>query len=264
MNIFKQFIASLYSPKMIAAFRHQKIGRGIGYVFLLMFITLIPIAIALGTTIHSFVTQLEKQLEENVPDFAIENGVLSSTEVDEPVINEEDGQTIVFDPTGSLTENDLRGEYTDAIALLEREAILITNGVAQESIGYQDFGLDLTKQEAVDLISSISGLLPLIIGIIVALLYLFFTAGKFIGVTVLALLGLMFRKSAGVPNLTFKHCWVIAAFTVTMPTVLFSIIDALHIPVPFQFGIYWVIAIVMLFQVFRNIPRPSTEEPKEL
>ncbi|RNA68912.1 DUF1189 domain-containing protein [Alteribacter keqinensis] len=260
MNIFKQFIASLYSPKMIASFRHHKIGRAIGYVFLLMFITLIPLAISLGTTIYSFVNQLENHLEENVPDFQIQNGLLTSDETDEPVINEEDGQTIIFDPSGELTQSDISGNYDEAIALLEREAILITNGVTQQPVSYQDLDLNLTKTQAVDMVEAFSGMLPLIISLIIVLMYLFYTASKFIGVTFLALIGFIFKKSVGLPNMTYKHSWVLAAFTVTLPTTIFALVNVTGLNIPFQFGIYWTIAIVMLFQVLRYIPKPKTEE----
>ncbi|WP_026689247.1 DUF1189 domain-containing protein [Alteribacter aurantiacus] len=259
MNIFKQFAASLYSPSTVATFRQNKIGRAIGYVFLLMFITLLPLAISLGTTIYSFVNQLESQLEESVPDFHIQNGVLTSNETNEPVINEEDGQTIIFDPTGEITPDDVSGNYNEAIALLEREAILITNGVTQQPVSYQDLDLNLTKSQTVEMVETFSGMLPLIIGLIIVLMYIFYTASKFIGVTFLALIGYLFRKTVGLPNMQYKHSWVLSAFAVTLPTTLFALLNFVGLNIPFQFALYWTIAIVFLFQVLRYIPKPRVK-----
>ncbi|PYZ98642.1 hypothetical protein CR205_08715 [Alteribacter lacisalsi] len=259
MNIFKQFVVSLYSPSTIAKFRHHKIGRAIGYVFLLMLIAILPLAIVVGTTFHSFVSELDDQLTDDIPYFEIQDGSLQSNEIDEPYINEEDGRTLIIDPNGEMTEQDVI-HYEDALALLQEDAVLITGGVPQESINYNDFGFNITKDDAQDLVEAVSGLLPVIIGLIVVLMYLFYTASKFIGVTFLALIGLIFRKTAGLPNLTYKHLWVLSAFTVTLPTMIIALFNALPVAIPFQFAIYWTIAIVLLFQVLRHIPKPKKEE----
>ncbi|WP_171051717.1 DUF1189 domain-containing protein [Alteribacter natronophilus] len=259
MNIFKQFMVSLYSPSTIAKFRQQKIGRAIGYIFLLMLIAITPIAVSFSMTVHSLVTGLDEQLSDELPYFEIQDGTLSSPDLDEEYIEEQDGQTIIIDPTGDLSVDDVL-QYGDALALLQEDAVLVTGG-DPETVNYADFGLNLTKDEAQDLVEAVSGMIWLIISLIVVLMYLFYTASKFIGVTFLALLGLIFRKTAGLPNLTYKHLWVLSAFTVTLPTMITAFLNALPMVIPFQFAIYWTIAIVLLFQVLKNIPKPKKEEP---
>ena len=42
MNVFKQLIVSLYSPKDISTFRHQKIGKTFLYVLILTLLSILP------------------------------------------------------------------------------------------------------------------------------------------------------------------------------------------------------------------------------
>ena len=261
MNIFQQFIESLYSPATIAKFRFQKIGKTILYVFVLMLLATIPPAIILGTSISSLYNTAEEHFTETFPDFAIQNGVLSS-DAEEPIIIEEDGEVIVFDSTGEMKPSDL-AEYDSAIALFEREATVIADGAAR-SVTYQELDINFTKDEVTGLLSSLGGILPLIIGIIMLVMYIFTTGMKFIGIFTLSLIALFIKRKTA-DQLNYRHCWILSAYTVTLPTMLFVVLDSLPIFIPFSFTIYWVIAISMLYFVFREIPRPrvSSEIPHE-
>ncbi|WML30690.1 DUF1189 family protein [Neobacillus sp. OS1-32] len=53
MNIFKQLVKSIYSPKDIALFRLQGIGKTILYVFLLTFISILPSIVFLSSALTS-------------------------------------------------------------------------------------------------------------------------------------------------------------------------------------------------------------------
>ncbi|WP_183040883.1 DUF1189 domain-containing protein [Salipaludibacillus neizhouensis] len=253
MNIFKQFISSLHSPETIAKFRMQKIGKTILYVFFLMLITSIPFSIQLGANVNNLYTYVSTNVEESIPDFSVENGILKS-DVEEPIITENDNTVIIFDPTGELTPLDLN-EYQTAFALLDREAVLVIEGNPQP-VSYQDLGTDISKAELSEHIETFGGLLPLIIGVMIVGLYLFTTALKFIGIFTLSVITLLLkRKTAN--QLNFKQGWVLSAYAVTLPTIIFAVFDAIGLNIPFSFAIYWVIAIVMINLVLRNIPKPK-------
>lgn len=256
MNIFKQFIKSLHSPETIAKFRFQKIGKSILYVFFLMFLTSIPFFIMLGSSVNSLYNYVSTSVEESIPDFAIENGILRS-DVDEPTITEDGNTVVILDPTGELTPLDL-SEYSTAFALLDREAVLVLDGSPQ-TISYQELGTDITKSELTDLIDSVGGLLPLFIGLIIVIMYLFTTAMKFIGIFTLSVITLLLKKRTA-NHISYKQGWVLSAYAVTLPTVLFALIDAIGINIPFSFAIYWVIAIVMMNLVLQNIPAPKQKQ----
>ncbi|WP_096188405.1 DUF1189 domain-containing protein [Evansella halocellulosilytica] len=253
MNIFQQFVKSLYSPETIAKFRFQKIGKTILYVFFLMFITSIPAAYYLGSGINTMFNHVESHLDETIPDFSIQNGTLES-EVNDPLIIEETDGVIIFDPTGEYTESDV-AEHGDAFAMLEREALFVTNGVV-ETFNYQQLGLNVSKDQAMDFADSLGGILPIIIGLIVVIMYIFTTAMKFIGIFTLSLISLFMKRNTA-SQLRYRHCWILSAYAVTMPTILFALLEGLGIFIPFSFTVYWVIAIVMMYFVLREIPQPK-------
>ncbi|WP_280768458.1 DUF1189 domain-containing protein [Salipaludibacillus daqingensis] len=259
MNIIQQFIKSLHSPETIAKFRFQKIGRTILYVFFLMLIVSIPMAVILGSNINNLFKDVESHMIESFPDFTIENGVLQS-DVDEPMVFEDGDTTVIFDPTGEFRLEDAE-QYDTAFALLEREAAIITDGFPQ-TFGYQEFGINISKDQLTDFVQSIGDLLPLLISIIILLMYLFTTAMKFLGIFMLSVITLLLKRNA-VDHLSYRQGWVLSAYTVTLPTVLFAVIDMFRIDIPFSLAIYWVIAIVMMNLVLRNIPRPKNETPSE-
>ncbi|OLO26951.1 hypothetical protein BTR23_21530 [Alkalihalophilus pseudofirmus] len=261
MNIFKQLIRSLYSPKDIAIFRFQGIGKTIFYVFLLMAIISIPNAVSISTTTYQGVNYLATSLQEEIPDFALQNGVLTS-DFSSPYIDGDESNFFILDSTGELTVNDIY-QYDNGLALLEREAVIMTDGIA-ETIRYRDFGnLNLTKAEISSLVTSIADVLPIILSIILLLLYIFITALKFIGITVLALIGLVFKNKAGL-NLKYRHLWILSAYTVTLPTAFFALTESFGIFIPFSMFFYWAIAIFMLYRVLQYVPKPTPRNSADI
>ncbi|MBU8905709.1 DUF1189 domain-containing protein [Desertibacillus haloalkaliphilus] len=255
MNVFTQFFKSLYSPKDIAIFRFQGIGKTILYIFVMMAIVSLPAGINVATSFTQGVNQFQQALEQDVPDFEFVNGTLTSKS-DEPMIDETADGTFIFDTTGTITLANVQ-EYEQAFALLQHEAILVTDGVPQQ-LRYQDFGnLSLTKTETEAIAATVSELMPIIIALVLFLMYLFVTALKFIGIVALSLIGFIVRKSAQV-KLSYKQLWILSAYAVTLPTTLFGITDALRIYLPFSFTIYWAIAIVMLNLIVKKVPKPKS------
>ncbi|UCZ54539.1 DUF1189 domain-containing protein [Bacillus shivajii] len=253
MNIIQQFIKSLYSPETIAKFRFQKIGKAILYVFFLMLITSIPAGIMLGSGFNSLYNQVDTHLNDSVPDFTIQNGVLDA-DVEEPVVIDEEDGVIIFDPTGEYSLTDV-STYGDGFAMLEREAVFITGGIT-ESFNYQQLGLNVSRDQVLEFSENVGGLLPLIIGLILVFMYIFTTGLKFIGIFTLSLITLFMKRNTA-SQLRYRHCWVLSVYAVTLPTTLFAVIEALGIFIPFSFTIYWVIAIIMMYFVLREVPQPK-------
>ncbi|ADH99826.1 DUF1189 domain-containing protein [Salisediminibacterium selenitireducens] len=264
MNLFKQFIYSHYQPQTIASFVRQRIGRSVLYVFLLMFLTSLPLIFLSVSGFSALYDDLDEQLRD-FPEFSVENGQLVSDE-GTSMTETDDGTVIIFDPDGEYTPIDLI-DYGEGIALLEREAVLLTGDI-YETISYQQLGGDFSKADFVNLSESIGGILPLILTLIGLLIYLVGTAMKFIGVTALAAIT-MFLKRNVVNELKFSQAWVLSAFAVTLPTTLFAFFDLIQFQFPFQFAIYWVIAITMMNLVlkhlatFRDQARRKREEQPE-
>ncbi|OIJ22168.1 hypothetical protein BKP45_05700 [Anaerobacillus alkalidiazotrophicus] len=263
MNIFQQFFKSIYSPQTVAKFRNQGIGKTILYVFVLMLISVSVSAIQLGTGISNTVNNFQVALKTDIPDFELKNSVLTS-ELEEPLFITIDGEQFIFDTTGSLTIRDIEQNYTHVLALLETEAVFITEGIT-ESFRYREFGnLNFTKEQVEEITSSVINLLPLIIAVVVLILYFFLTAMKFIGVFFLSFIALLIRKKLDL-ILPYKKVWILSAYAVTLPTIFFAITDALYIFIPFSFTLYWVVAIIMIYLIFKEISTIHEDnEPEQL
>ncbi|MCR6110432.1 DUF1189 domain-containing protein [Bacillus sp. A301a_S52] len=254
MNIFKQFIKSLISPQTIASFRFQKIGKAILYVFFLMFIACIPLAIQIGSGLNSLFNTVHTYVDE-LPSFYVENGVLASDELNEPYIAETDHGFIIIDPTGDLNPVDT-SEYDVAYALLERSAVITIAG-EPEVVGYQEIGVPFSSDELLSMVETVNNLFPLILSLIVLGVYLVGTGVKFIVILLLSLIMLL-MKSSMANQLSYKQCWILSVYTATLPTIIIVLFGTLNLlGIPLLFVLYWIIAIIIITYVLKGIPKPK-------
>ncbi len=258
MNVFKQFYMSFASPKTMAAFRFQGIGKTILYVFVMMLISMIPAFISISISINAWLDETTVLMSEELPPFEIVNGELTS-QADKPIIREEQDFTFVFDSTGKLRSNDIN-QYDNALALLKHQAVY-KMGTETQSLPYEGLsGMEMSKERLLSFLQESDDLLYILLPILFVIMYIFQTGFKFIGITVLALIGIMIAKSLA-RKLTFKHLWVMSAYAVTIPTIFFALVNAIGIMIPFSFLLYWFTAIIILYLIVKEVPLPKSKRP---
>ncbi|MGG1677428.1 DUF1189 domain-containing protein [Neobacillus sp. NRS-1170] len=252
MNIFMQFIKSIYSPKDIALFRFQGIGKTILYVFFLTLISVLPSIIYLSTALSTGIDSARSIIKDEFPAFSINNGQLSAQTKVPVTINKEDF-TVILDPTGTIEAADVE-EEGNAFALLKDEFVFSSAG---QSESYQYTMLKkMTKDDLLNFIDTIRGLKGIIIPVLSVFMYLFSSAASFIEVSILALIGLALKNLAG-RKLTYRHLWRMAAYSETLPTLFFTVMAAIKTTVPNSFFINWFVAIIVLFLAINEIPKPK-------
>ncbi|WP_251555560.1 DUF1189 domain-containing protein [Neobacillus muris] len=252
MNLFKQLVKSIYSPKDIASFRSQGIGRTIAFVFLLTLISVLPSIIYLSSAFSSGIGKTETLLQKEAPDFLIEDGQLTA-ETDVPVIMNKNNITFIIDPTGAVSEEDV-SEEEDAFALLKDRFVIVTGGQTETSSYSMMPGLVISKDDVSGFIEYISGLKGVIITILIAIVYLFSSVMSFIEVSIAAFIGLLLKNLAG-RELKYGQLWRMAAYCETLPTLFFTIMAALKTNVPNSFGLNWLVVLFVLFLAINEIPR---------
>jgi Protein of unknown function (DUF1189) len=254
MNIFQQFYKSVYSPKDIARFRFQGIGKTILYVFFLSFISILPPIIYLSTTLVSGINTTKTVIQKEFPSFSIKNGQLKAdTKV--PIKINKENFTIILDPSGAVTESDVEDEG-NAFALLKDRFVLVT-GSRTDSSPYSMFeGMSLTKSNLLNFIKTVDSVKGIIIPVIAIFLYLFSSASSFIEISILALIGLAIKSLVG-RNLNYRQLWRMAAYSETLPTIFFTIMAAIKTPVPNSFIINWFVVIIVLYLSMKEIPKPK-------
>ena len=254
MNIFKQFYKSIYSPKDIALFRFQGIGKTILYVFFLTFISILPFIIFLSTSLSTGIDSAKSIIKDEAPEFSIKNGLLSAkTEV--PVTINKDDFTIIIDPTGAISDSDVENEG-NAFAMLKDEFVLSSGGRIDTYPYSMLQGLNITKSSMLDFFDTIGGMKGIIIPVMSVFIYLFSSAASFIEVSILAMFGLALTNLLG-RNLNYRQLWRMAAYSETLPTLFFTIMAAIKTSVPYSFAINWVVAIIVLFLAINEMPKPK-------
>lgn len=260
MNILKQFIKSFYDLKTLSAFRFQKIGKTIGYVFFMMLVATLPFVISFSISIINLMNSIDTALND-WPDFQIENGQL---EVEgEPAVVKKNGSAFVIDNTGDTTSENFLDKYNEGVALLSTKMVFVADNEPFE-VSYEDAALEnLSKTEVLDLVSSLQGIkIPAIIIISIGV-YLFTTALKIVGISFLGLLGLLLARTQN-KTLDYKKLWVLSAYAVTAPTILFALLDSTKIIIPFGFWLYWIISLLILHLTLKKIPTPKRQEETQL
>lgn len=132
LNIFKQLWVSIFSPKDIASFQNQGIGKTILYVFFISLIAFLPSAYYFGTMIVDGIDAMHETVSEDLPAFEIKNGTLT-TEEDEPFSLNKNGYQIFVDGTGALTPEKVAAESDEAVALLKSDLVFVSGGNVQSS-----------------------------------------------------------------------------------------------------------------------------------
>jgi hypothetical protein len=251
MTMFKQLIVSLYSPVHMVRFRFQKIGKSISYVFFLTLIATLPIGAYFAFSLNKMITNASELLQNELPPFEIVNGKLVSPAT-EPIEIFKHGLTIVLDSTGTLTKEDVE-RYSNAIGLLQKEAVLVVNTHAQ----YYRYEMlrdgQMTNKDIHAFIRTVQSLLPIMIPVSFLILYLFTSATKFVHITILAFIGLILKGALNKHG-NYRQMWILSAYSITLSTVFFTIMESLQVIVPYALALDWFVSITVLLLVIKELP----------
>ncbi|PEJ29455.1 DUF1189 domain-containing protein [Bacillus pseudomycoides] len=250
MSVFAQLVKSLYSPKDMALFRFQKIGKTILYIMLLCLIATIPKTFTFGNFTQDIVSTVHQSIEKDLPDFKIENGELHA-DVKAPIIKEDGNFVFVFDPNATDTTAYANKQ---GVFVLKDKVVSINNNQTQ-SQSYGDFGNGtFEKKDIKDIISAIDSIYPILMLVVGIVIYLFQLFISFLGVTILAFIG---SAMGGQRKLSYKQVWTLTAYSYTIPTIFFMIMDLLKINVPWSFLLYTAIILIVLYLTIKEIPKPK-------
>lgn len=257
MSIFTQLAKSIYSPKVIADTRFQGIGKTILFVFMLTLISILPIVYYMFVGISEAVGSVKQSINNDLPSFTIQEGVLQS-DINAPLTIKNGSFTLIFDPTGAIDESELAGMDAN-VAMLQKEIVLAAGGETN-AVPYSLFTTEsMTKDDIISLINTAESSLPVLLGILFIVIYVFSSGMKFIEVSLLAFFGLLLKNLAG-RKLQYRHLWRMAAYSTTLPTIFFTIMALLKTEVPFSFSVNWFVASMMLLLAIKELPGKKPAE----
>ncbi|MGM9987144.1 MAG: DUF1189 domain-containing protein [Bacillaceae bacterium] len=255
MNIFQQLIKSLYSTKTIVRFRFQKIGKTILYVFLLSLLSIIPITYYVTSTVKDEVAITTSFIKDQLPSFTIEDGKLIS-ENNNQVLSSNDELALEFNPTA--TKADKTVLFSDqGISLLQNQLVVIQNG-EEKTFSYDTVkGYPVTKNDLLSFADTFQSMFPLFVGIIILLMLFFSAFSYFISTLFLSIIGYILTQNR---KMQFKQLFTLSAYSLTIPTVFFFIMDFLKTPIPYSSVIFSFSGLIILYTVLRELPKPRPKQ----
>ncbi|WP_100331577.1 DUF1189 domain-containing protein [Bacillus xiapuensis] len=256
MTILKQFAKSLYSPKTIAMFRFQGIGRTIGYIFFITLVVSLPFIVRFSLMTTSGMEALKESVAADLPEFAIKDGELISA-ANETIAVQARETAIIFDPSGSVHPQDLQNEK-QAFGFLRKEFALAVNGQVQ-TFSYALLHSDsLTKKEITDAADSLPSYLVIFLPAVWALYYLFIAAVEFIKVSIFAGIALLFTQFLK-RRLSYRQGFRLAAYALTPSAALLVLLNLAGISFPYSFLADWLITSAVLLAAVQAIPPPAAK-----
>ncbi|KON87037.1 membrane protein [Sporosarcina globispora] len=251
MNIFLQFYKSLFSPKDIALFRHQGIGKTILYVFFLTLLSVMPAVFYSGSAIINSLHAIDETIDSDLPDFEIAEGQLH-TDKEVPVTLNKDNFTIIVDSTGAVDPSAL-SDSDNTIALLKNDVYLNAAGQEQSYPYTMLTSGTISKNDLSEFLASADSLMPIIIPLIAIVIYIFAAGMRFIELSLIALAGLLLKNALG-KKLEYRHLWRMSAYSITLPAVFFTIMSALQTTVQNGAIINWFISLIILLLAIKEVP----------
>lgn len=257
MSIFAQAYKSLYSPKDIAKFRFQGIGKTILYVFLLTLLSILPAGYYFSKSFTEGVASLSEAFHNDLPEFTIKNGELL-LDSDKPIMQEHEDFTVIFDSTGEITPEYVEQEDF-AVAFL-KNSLVFTAGSQSQNLEYNTFGdITITDKKIQSFISDFQSSLPIVLGLFIVLMYLLASFMKFIQVTLLALIGILLKNMLG-RKIRYPQLWIMSAYSITLATIFFMLMDLFTILVPSEFLVSWFVSIMVLYLAIKETPQPKSSQ----
>ncbi|PLT30996.1 DUF1189 domain-containing protein [Peribacillus deserti] len=255
MNIFVQFYKSLYSPKDIARFRFQGIGKTILYLFFLSLISVLPSLYILNTEIVEGVKIAKSTINSELPAFEIKNGTLSSS-VDKPFSLRKDDFNIFLDETGTLSKEEVQSKAGSSIALLKEEFVFSARGQSQSYPYSMAQRMDINNQTALNVLDKIQSLYFILLPVLSLMIYLSSAAILFFQTTIIALVGLFLAQTMK-RKLQYRHLWRLTAYSITLATFFFAIMGLLQTQVMYRSFINWFVTLTILYLAIREVPTPK-------
>ncbi|TYR82397.1 DUF1189 domain-containing protein [Priestia megaterium] len=253
MNIFQRLLISTSSLKKMSALRFEHPNKTIGYVSLLTFLSLLPAMFFMIFTILSGYHISIHQLSDKNTDFYIQDFKLyDESATNNPLTLSTKYTNFIFDPL-KTSQDIAKNPPSHAVGFLHDGLFITTNGRLQtysyELLSWED----LNKKQMLSKLTDFKSFLIIFIPFSITVLYVLTAGLKFIQITCFALIGKIityFLKK----NLSYKHLWVLSAYSTTPMTLIFMVLSIFP-SLSYQYtSLYWIGTILVYTLTIHLIP----------
>lgn len=252
LNIFRRMIHSLYDFEAYKIFINKGSLKSVGYFFsLIVILSIIPMFILVNSVVDEL-NQLTRPIEEQLPDFSIEKGILK-VDIDKPTMIRGNDIGIVLDPNEKLARADY-DHYPYSFKITKKEWIALIHGKEIMSIPY-DSNMNFKKIDLINNIYISKLMAPIIIPIAgVVLLFISNMITSLMYATGVMLFNLFMRV-----NLNFNDVYTITLHAMTLSLIISMLLITFDIRIQMIELLYAVITLSYAHIVLRHIKSSRIE-----
>ena len=251
MHSIKQFIDSLYSVQNMAKYRKQNLFQAFVFIILLNFIASIPTFFQTQDTINEIQRELIPQLRKVLPEFQIENGLLTTEQIEERIIST-DKITIKLSPEQTEADTPMKTTLPELEILKDKVVLKIENQYFEAK--YEDMALTFTKDNLISIMDVFEQNVYLIQGLYLFLFFISHLIMLIVQIFLVSFLGYILVKQEKY-IVSYQEIWSVSPCALVIPTVFFTIMNLLHLTVPFGTFVFWGSAICIIYQIIKEFPR---------
>lgn len=234
MNVFKEMALSIYDYGSYSQFLKNKKGKVFGFGVLLLTIYFVLTMILPGIVRSGSIFRLADIIDEGVPDFSLEDGLLW---VDD-VIEYDAVTSYIYIDTDSFLDVEDEDEIAPyfrgyrSVMIADFEKMLLKNDGIWQMVYFSDLGLEFDKDDLIDLV-------PWMYAIYVVFMvfaYIWMMGLFFFGVLFVALIGMIIASCMNY-RLTFGQLYLMGIYSRTLPLLIKALVSYLPFGIPF----FWVL-----------------------
>lgn len=251
-GFFRCLYYSVTSFSKYRLFLRQSTGRVVAYLMLLSFLAAISVSISWFTMANEIIDAISVDVIENIPEFNFENGKLD-VYAEMPIVI--DGNVpVVIDTRPGINEEQILYQY-DNVILITRDKMIQKSYLKREELSWSMYGnMTMNRESLVRIVPMLKSTFVVVFSIFIVIFALFFIAGKFISALIVSLIGLA-ANSARNTNLTYRNIFKISVYSMTLPLIAGTILDILHVNVPYMWVLYYVASGIYVVGAINNIRR---------
>lgn len=251
MGIGKKIQLSFGNFEVYNVYIKQSIGSAILYLLAICILFSLIFSTYFGITFSSKINTLNEEIEKNIPNFSITDGILT-VDSTKPIIFGDKSGYFVIDTTGSTKTNELLN-YEKAFLIDSTSIHVISNSTIQ-SINFADMNEfnGINKGSITTIVNKIKVLVIILVFIFYPIFL--FLINLLLGLTITPLMGLIINVIAET-KLNYADLIRISIYALTVPILLMIVINCLGLALPFiiKSAIYLLITGVYMYLGMRSL-----------
>ncbi|MFH0838816.1 MAG: DUF1189 domain-containing protein [Candidatus Omnitrophota bacterium] len=243
IDFFTKIIRSIISKSFYRDVKSQSFSVGFKYLLTFFLIITVILSVRFSFVLTSGTNFIADWISTNIPDITIKNGEVSSP-AEQPYLKGTNEFVFILDTTGQVSA--IAPEYKAGILVLKNKIMHKQSEVETREYDLSKTPFFVLNKTVIDRVKKI--FIWVTIPLMVIFLYLYYiviSLGKILGFSLLTLI----INKAGKLKLNYRGLLNIGAFSLTLPVILGTAVDASGMRIPYfwvmHLGVYVLYLVIM-------------------